>query len=179
MGIRRIWRKIKSAAKGVFRPPVGFPLGQHIPADPADHAEDFAHLYAGRLDWLAGIRMEELGIPSTRIGWSDHDHGLEGAAFNPHERDGGGLAPSGRINLDSGSFNPEQITRQYGKRAGKLWAKSRLRDRWDALVAHEDTEWRTGSHEGAVQAALETELPISDRARRILVEMRRERRGRS
>jgi hypothetical protein len=26
-----------------FRNPVGFPLGVHVPADPADHAEDFAH----------------------------------------------------------------------------------------------------------------------------------------
>ena len=42
MGIKRAWRKIKSAAKGLFRPPVGFPLGVHVPADPADHAEDFA-----------------------------------------------------------------------------------------------------------------------------------------
>jgi hypothetical protein len=178
MGIRRIWRKIKSAAKGLFRPPVGIPLGVHVPADPADHAEDFSHRYADRLDWLAGIHIEELGIPSTRIGSSDHDHGIEGAAFNPYERDGGGLSPGGRINLDSGSFNPDLITQEYGQRAGKLWAESRLRDRWDALVAHEDAEWRTGSHEGGVQTAPETDLPISDRARKILATMRKGWRGR-
>jgi hypothetical protein len=179
MGIKRAWRKIKSAAKGLFRPSVGFPLGDHVPADPADHAEDFAHRYAEPLDWLAAIRMEELGIPSERIGSSDHRHGLAGRAFNPYERDGGGISPGGRINLDSGSFNPNQITKQYGKRAGKLWAKSRLRDRWDALVAHEDAEWRMGGdHDAAVRVAPETELPISDRARQILVEMRRGWRGR-
>jgi len=179
MGIKRTWWKIKSAAKGLFRPPVGFPLGVHVPADPADHAEDFARRYAEPLDWLAGIRMEELGIPLERIGSSDHRHRLAGRAFNPYERDGGGISPGGRINLDSGSFNPDQITPQYGKRAGKLWAKSRLRDRWDALVAHEDAEWRMdGDHDEAVRVAPETELPISGRARQILVEMRRAWRGR-
>jgi hypothetical protein len=117
--------------------------------------------------------MQELGIPLERIGSSDHDHGIEGAAFNPYERDGGGWSPSGRINLDSGSFNPEQITGRYGKQAGKLWARSRLRDRWDAVIAHEDAEWRMGGdHEAAVRVAPETELPVSDRARQILVAMR-------
>ena len=179
MDIKRAWRKIQSAAKGLFRASVGFTLGVHIPAEPADHAEDFAHRYAEPLDWLAAIRMEELGIPSERIGSSDHRHGLAGRAFNPYERDGGGISPGGRINLDSGSFNPDQITKQYGKRAGKLWAKSRLRDRWDALVAHEDAEWRMGGdHDAAVRGAPETELPISNRARQILVEMRGGWRGR-
>jgi hypothetical protein len=70
MGIPHAWRKLQSAAKGLFRPPVGFPPGVHVPAEPADHAEDFAHRYAEPLDWLAAIRMEELGIPSERIGSS-------------------------------------------------------------------------------------------------------------
>ena len=118
MEIKRAWLKIKSATKGLFRPPVGFVLGVHLPADPADHAEDFAHRYAEPLDWLAAIRMEELGIPSERIGSSDHRLGLAGRAFNPYERDGGGISPGGKINVDSGSFNPDQITQQYGKRAG-------------------------------------------------------------
>jgi hypothetical protein len=30
---------------------VGIPLGQKVAADPADHAEDFAHRYAEPLDW--------------------------------------------------------------------------------------------------------------------------------
>jgi hypothetical protein len=163
--IRRFFRR---------REPVGFPLGQHVPADPADHAEDFACRYAEPLDWRAGIQMEELGIPKDRIGSNDHDHGLVGAAFNPCERDGGGVSHVGQINLDSGSFNPEQITEKYGKQAGKVWAKSRLRDRWDALIAHEDAEWRMGGdHDAAVRVAPETDLPISDEARGILREMRK------
>jgi len=154
-----------------FRNPVGFPLGVHVPADPADHAEDFAHRYAEPLDWLAGIRMEELGIPIDRIGSNDHDHGLSGAAFNPYERDGGGNNPNGPVNVDSGVFNPDLMTKAYTKKTAKLWRKSRLRDRIDAIIAHEISEADHGTHEAALKMAPKTELPINDRARRILVEM--------
>lgn len=81
---------------------IGLPLGQHVPADPADHAEDFAHRYAEPLDWQAGIRMEELDIPKDRIGSNDHLHGIVGRAFNPYEREGGGITHAGQVNLDSG-----------------------------------------------------------------------------
>lgn len=162
----------------LFGKPIGFPLGQNIPADPADHAEDFAHRYAEPLDWQAALRMEELGIPQDRIGSNDHLHGLSGRAFNDFEREGGGLGPSGQINLDSGALNPDLVTSKYGKRAGKLWARSRLRERVDALIAHEDMEWRTGSHESALKAGPETELPISERAREILQAMKTGWRGR-
>ncbi|WP_165222432.1 hypothetical protein [Aquisphaera insulae] len=157
-----------------FRKPVGFPLGQHVPADPAEHAADFSLRNAAQLDWLAAIHLEALGIPSDRIGSNDHDHGLRDAAFNPYERDGGGVSQAGQINLDAGSFNPEHVTARYGTRAGKVWARARLRDRWDALIAHEDMEWRRGGdHDAAVLDAPETDLPISDGAREILRAMRK------
>src|SRR5208337_627833 len=63
-------------------------------------------------------------------------------------------------------------------KAGKLWANSRYRDRQDALIAHEDEEYRTGDHQKALKAAPQTELPISDRAREILRAMERGWRGR-
>jgi hypothetical protein len=154
-----------------FHNPVGFPLGVCVPTDPADHAEDFAHRYAERLDWLTGIRMEELGILNDRIGSNDHEHGLSGAAFNPYERDGGGNNPNGLVNVDSGVFNPELMTKAYTKKTAKLWRKSRLRDRIDAIIAHEISEADYGTHEAALKMAPKTELPINDRARRILVEM--------
>ena len=158
---------------------IGLPLGQHVPADPADHAEDFAHRYAEPLDWQAGIRMEELDIPKDRIGSNDHLHGIVGRAFNPYEREGGGITHAGQVNLDSGALDPERLTRRYGSRDGSLGAKSRLRDRQDALIAHEDAEWRMrGDHDAAVRVAPETELPISVRAREILREMRKGWRGR-
>ena len=71
-------------------------------------------------------------------------------------------------------LNPEQITGKYGKHAGKLWASSRLRDRQDALIAHEDAEWRMGGdHDAAVRVAPDTELSISEKAREILRAMRK------
>jgi hypothetical protein len=149
------------------------------PANPGDHAEDFSHRYAAPLDWQAAIHIQELGIPTERIGSNDHDHGLVGAAFNPFERHGGGVSQAGQINLDSGSLNPELLTKDYGEDAGKIWADSRLRHRWDALVAHEDMEWRMGGdHATAVQNAPETDLPISGHAREILEAMRKGYRGR-
>jgi hypothetical protein len=160
------------------RKPVGFPLGRHIPADPADHAEDFAHRYAEPLDWQAGIRMEELGIPRDRIGSNDHLHRLSGRSFNPYKRDGGGNGPGGRVNVDSGVLNPELLTEAYGERAPKLWRESRLRDRIDAIIAHEISEADHGTHEAALGMAPKTELPIRDQARRILVEMERGWKGR-
>ncbi len=162
--LRRLFRRRKS---------IGLPLGQQVPADPADHAEDFAHRYFEPLDWQAGIRMEELGLPADRIGSNDHLHGLVGRAFNPYEREGGGITHAGQVNLESGALNPELLTEKYSGRAGRLWAKSRLRDRQDALIAHEDAEWRMGGdHDAAVRVAPETDLPISDRARELLRAMR-------
>jgi hypothetical protein len=119
------------------------------------------------------------GIPNTRIGSNDHLHGLEGCAFNPYEREGGGIGPAGNVNLDSGSSSPDLLTKDYGKKAGRLWAKSRLRHRWESLEAHEDMEWRMdGDHDAAVTHAPDTDLPISDEARQILRAMKAGWRGR-
>jgi hypothetical protein len=67
-----------------------------------------------------------------------------------------------------GIFNPELLTERYGPEVGKIWAKSRLRDRIDAVIAHEVAESIIGTHEGAEALAAETELPVSDGARPIL-----------
>ena len=77
-------------------------LRAHVPADPADHAEDFAHRYPEPLDWQACLRMEGFGIPKDRIGANHHLHGLVGRAFNPFEREGGGINHAGQVNIDSG-----------------------------------------------------------------------------
>ena len=175
---REILAQCATLFRRFFRKSVGFALGQNVPADPADHAEDFAHCYAEPLDWLVGIRMEELGIPNERIGSSDHEHGLACRAFNPNERTGGGNGPGGQVNVDSGVFNPELLTMPYSRKTAKLWRKSRLRDRIDAIIAHEISEADHGSHEIALKMAPHTELPISERAREILVAMRIGWRGR-
>ena len=138
------------------------------PPDPADHAEDFAHRWVDRLDEYCGIRMEGLGIPSDRIGSSDHRHRIAWCAFNPYERDAGGISTGGRVNVDSGVLNLAWNAEKVGPHAQAVWEKSRLRDRIDDAIAHEDMEWHTGSHEAAVEHAPETDLPISARARALL-----------
>ena len=122
--------------------------------------------------------MEDLGIPKDRIGSSDHDHGIGWCAFNPYEDTGGGVGTEGQINVDSGIFNLELLTQSYGKKAGKLWARSPLPDRIDAIIAHEISEADHATHEAALKAAPQTEMPITHRAREILRAMERGWKGR-
>jgi hypothetical protein len=149
-----------------------------IPVDPADHAEDFAHRWVGRLENATEGRMHALDIPEEQIGSSDHMRGVAWRVFFPHERDGGGNGTGGRLNVDSGVLNPELLTRDYGEEAGALWAKSGLRDRIDAIIIHEKAESRSNGHEEALARAPQTGRPISDRARQILVAMREGWKGR-
>ena len=138
------------------------------PSDSADHAEDFSHRYADVLDYLAGDRMTELGIPTDKIGSRTPGHGH--ATFIPQERSGGGNDHLGGLTLDSGVFNPELLGTLPGNQE---WAKARLRDRFDAAIAHEHEESRRGgSHVEALKHAPDTELPIREDARHILRAMR-------
>ncbi len=65
-------------------------------------------------------------------------------------------------------FNPDQLKRDYGDYAGKVWAKSRLRDRIDAIVIHEECEAQSGTHEDALALAPQTRRPVRHEAREIL-----------
>jgi hypothetical protein len=172
------WKEITRAVRRLFRPPVGIPLGVNLPADPAEHAEVFSHRSAEDLDWQACLRMEALGISKGRIGANDRLHGIEGRAFNPYERDGGGFNAAGQLNVDSGALNPDLMSKNCRRKVSKVWAKLASRHRQDALIAHEDAEWKTGSHEAALEAAPRTDLPISDESRAFLREMKKGRRGR-
>jgi hypothetical protein len=72
------------------------------------------------------------------------------------------------MTVDSGLFNAEFLKNDYGEEAAALYAKSRLRDRLDAIIAHEYEEHRHGmNHLEALKHAPKTDLPISDRARAI------------
>jgi hypothetical protein len=67
--------------------------------------------------------------------------------------------------VDSGVLNPELLK---GKKGGRIWTKMRLKDRIDAIIAHEYEELRWGGrHTEALKAAAQTELPISEEARRL------------
>jgi hypothetical protein len=143
------------------------PSARQIPADPALHALDFAQRYAEPIDYLVSQRMLELGIDSKHIGSSDLTQGIRHAAFNPFERTGGGNGPGGRLTVDSGIFNSD-LHADLGKEVSSRWAKSRLRDRMDAIIAHEHTEFLGASHAEAEARAADTELPIRASARRLL-----------
>ncbi len=72
----------------------------------------------------------------------------------------------------------ELLTQSYGKKAGTLWARSPLPDRIDAIIAHEISEADHATHESALKAAPQTEMPITHRAREILRAMERGWKGR-
>ena len=67
-------------------------------------------------------------------------------------------------------LNPELLKGKGSQR----WEKARLRDRIDAIIAHEWEEAKTGGHVAALKAVPKTELPITGVARRILRTMRGE-----
>lgn len=138
------------------------------PPDPADHAVQFAHDWADRLDEYCALRMEELGIPSDLTGSEDPYTGRPWRAFVAHERTGGYFG--GGITVNSGVINPELLK---GRKGGRLWPKARLRDRIDAVIAHELAEHEHGDHDAALKAAAKTELRVTDGARRILRAMAR------
>jgi hypothetical protein len=135
--------------------------------DPAEHARDFARRYAEPMDYHASQRMIDLGIPLERIGMPDPYHGIRHAAFHPDYPSAGGVSPDGRIVVEGGIFNPS-LMNPLGTHAGEAWANARLRDRLDAVVAHEYEEHASGSHGGAVARAATSALPISHAARELL-----------
>ena len=138
------------------------------PADPADHAADFALRWADRLDEYCALRMQALGIPDEKLGASDLRPHMKWCAFDPHGTEGGNITKG--ITVNSGVLNPELLK---GQKGGRIWAKARLRDRIDAIIAHEWAEDQTFDHDEALKAAARTDLPVSDGARKILRAMAR------
>src|ERR1700733_10785071 len=91
--------------------------------DPSDHAEDFAHRWADRLDEYCAIRMQELGIPKHLHGATDFNGDGRWKAFIAHGRSGGNLTDG--ISVNSGCLNPELLK---GKPGVRVFAEARLRD---------------------------------------------------
>ncbi len=65
-----------------------------VPADPADHAEQFALAWYDHLESFARGRLRELGIPEHQIGAFDHDFDRRVAAFYPRKRTGAASRPA-------------------------------------------------------------------------------------
>jgi hypothetical protein len=143
------------------------PSKQQMPEDPMLHARKFANEYADKLENYVEGRMHALNVPEKYMGLPDLARGLPWAVFHPNGMTGGSVIGE-KIAVNSGVLNPELLTERYGLEVGQIWAKSRLRDRIDAVIAHEVAEAKTGSHEGAEALAAETDLPVSEGTRRIL-----------
>ncbi len=112
--------------------------------------------------------MRELGIPKDKIGADDPRAGKPWRVFDPDEKTGGSVSTG--IVIDSGVLNPDLLK---GKKGGRIWPKSSLRDRIDAIIAHEWAEDKTLDHDSALKAASKTELPVSEGAKLILKAMAR------
>ncbi len=150
------------------------PSARQISAVPELHALDFAERYAEPLDYHAAQTMIDLGIHRDQIGASAPLYGIGHATFHWRERTGGGVSPEGRLTLDSGIFNTDLLTKDYGEEVAKFWQKMRLKPRMEAITAHELAEAESGSHVEALKTAANTRLPISHEARVLLQAMDRD-----
>jgi hypothetical protein len=92
-------------------------------------------------------------------------------AFLSEETKGGTNDLASRLYVDSGSLNPMLNAEAIGPAAERVWAKSRLRDRIEAVIAHEDLESSGMPHDDVVQRVPDTDLPIGVNARKILRSM--------
>jgi hypothetical protein len=138
------------------------------PRDPADHAQDFGRRWVDRLDEYCALRMQELGIHEHLQGADDLRKGMRWCAFDPEGREGGNI--TGGITVNSGVLNPGLLK---GGKGSRLWPKARLRDRIDAVIAHEYEESKAIDHDAALKAAAKSGLPVTAGARRVLRAMAR------
>jgi hypothetical protein len=139
------------------------------PADPGLHASQVAREWSDVGESYVRRRNRELGIPEHMNGEPDYAGDGSWQAFDPRGRKGGGNTTG--VVVDSGVLNPELLK---GKKGGRIWPMMRLKDRIDAIIAHEYEELRAGGkHAEALKAAAKTELPISGEARRLCRAMAR------
>jgi len=136
--------------------------------DIAEHASQVAQEWEDVAEAYVQKTMHELGIAEHRIGAPDHERGGIKRAFLGEEMKGGTNDQAGRIYVDSGILNPRLNAAVIGTAAAEVWAKSRIRDRAEAVIAHEESESRGIPHDEVVQLAPDTDLPVGENARRIL-----------
>jgi hypothetical protein len=115
----KLQRKPTEAPIPPLQPVRRLAKAEPIPADPTEHAVQFAQDWYDRLEFHARRRMRELGIPEHRIGAYDLDFDFRRAAFFPKEVSGGAHSPGARINLNSGILNPELLAPKLGR-----WSKA-------------------------------------------------------
>jgi len=138
------------------------------PADPALHAKEVAREWEDVAESYIQERMRQLGIPDHQIGAPDYQRGSVRRVFLADEAIGGSYGTGRRLFVDSGVLNPKLNAEVIGSEASKVWAKARLRDRIEAVIVHEHLEAQGIPHDEVVERAADTNLPISENARRIL-----------
>jgi hypothetical protein len=138
------------------------------PANPALHAKEVAREWEDVAESYIQERMRQLGIPDHQIGAPDYQRGSVRRVFLADEAIGGSYGTGRRLFVDSGVLNPKLNAEVIGSEASKVWAKARLRDRIEAVIVHEHLEGQGIPHDEVVERAADTNLPISENARRIL-----------
>ncbi|HZW30552.1 MAG TPA: hypothetical protein VFF52_07590 [Isosphaeraceae bacterium] len=123
MGRLRVGRTKALSPPSIPRPPLA--KAEPIPADPAEHAKDFSLRYYEPIERCVRERMRQLGVPEDKIGMIDPDCDYRLAAFHPLETNGGGVTIHGRINVNSGIFNPNLLENRASPEAAKVWRKGR------------------------------------------------------
>jgi len=142
---------------------------------PADIA-DFADRYQEPLSRAIGNRMLQVGVPDEMIGveWWGVDKGPF-VRYQPPQLGGNvrvGINGKPGINVDPAVFDGD------APKVGNLasWRSASLRDRIDAVIAHEYTETLAPQgadcHIHALKSAENTLLKISDWARQVLGDYR-------
>jgi hypothetical protein len=137
---------------------------------PAARAVEFATRNADAFEQIVQQRMRDVGVPVQFVGDIPLGGGTQ-RAFHPSEGSGGGVTVGVGICVDSGILNPELLGDPAGGGVAQAWARARLRDRIDAVIAHEYEEYIRGTDAAARPHAPNTVLRISAEARAMLSQM--------
>lgn len=151
--------------------------------NPPSDVVAFATEWEAELSAAVGNRMRAVGVPDELIGIKGMPFEDSGAFVRGHAIGGANNNIPGRgivgdgpgINVDLAALDVRFT--QMSKVT--CWASASLKDRVDAVIAHEFTEVGAepfpglSPHQRAIKFAPETTLKITDRARQILREIRR------
>lgn len=152
------------------------------PYNPPPDVLRFSAEYEAQLTAAVANRMRRIGVPEEMIGIKGLPFEDAGAFVLTHAQ-GGANIKLGQISGQGPAINADlaALDTQFPAMSKvPTWSRATLKDRIDAIIAHEYTEAlspaKVGlglpSHHYALENAPETSLNITARARQILVEYR-------